>query len=183
MRATNRTLLLLLALPPTVPADDGAVHRLGLDVSSPEVTIAPTAGERRFLRLPALEYTFRIDPACAAGYVPHAVSITVADSRGSFGAAELATGGAGHELTLEVPAGQIAPLVIGEFCRSTSEGGVPVEAENEKKMALMQPLTVRAALSAHASLLCVRDATEEITYASAPLDVKLHCTQAAAPPE
>lgn len=118
------------------------------------------------MQLPDLEYQFRIDAVCRRGLSPASLSLAIADTRRNFNAEQIAAG-ALDEVRLLVPAAQIAPVVIQDFC--VAEGGAGETAS------AASPLTVPAALSAQASLLCLGDADQSMKYASANLDILLVC--------
>ncbi len=92
--------------------------------------------------------------------------MAVADTRRTFNAAQIVAG-ALDEVRLLVPADQIAPVVIANFCVTDGDADQPATSVSH--------LTVHAALSAQASLLCIGDTDRSMKYASANLDVMLVC--------
>lgn len=141
---------------------------LTVSANVPAVIIAPRNSGRNFLELPALEFLFEVRASCSAGRSPKSLSLGIADSRKSLAASEIASDGP-TELRLEVPANQLAPLAVENFC-------VTAAAEDDNAAAEPQTLlSVAAALSAQASLLCEGENDQVMTYVSRPLDVSLEC--------
>ena len=167
-----RALVLLAALLPVPAAGDGPAHSLRLSASVPDVSISPSAEQRRFLRLPSLDFSIRVEAACRRGYETASVSLAVADSRVALDTSTLSAGGDAPRVSLTVPASQLAPLVIGTFCQAS---------EQRASLATADAMTVSAALSAQASLSCRAGDAEEITYVAEPLAVRLLCEAEPAP--
>jgi hypothetical protein len=161
---------ILLALTPATRADDNSSpHTLNVTASEPQIHISRRAGRRDYLHLPSLEYAFLLSARCGAEFEPLSVSLSIADSRKSLPANHLAELASGVELKMTVPAKQLAPLAIENFC---------VENEDEKKpdtASTEATVLVHAIYSAQASLLCGNDDQQQIVYASRPLDVTLIC--------
>ena len=158
------------AFPMVFIATGPAVARDSLTVAanSPTVTIAPRNPGRSFLRLPALEYEFEIYANCADNRSPESLSLNVADTRRSLVAGQI-IGDGPTEFSLNVPASQIAPIVVEDFC-------VLQDGQNDEDVVdLSTHVTIPAALSAQASLLCKADEDRVMTYVSRTLDVSLVC--------
>lgn len=120
------------------------------------------------MRLPTLEYVFEIRAKCSGGRMPKSISLNVADSRKSLAAGQISLDGP-TELSLRVPAGQIAPLAVEDFCIADA-------GDDGKVDGIMQAeLSVASALSAQASLLCEGEDGAAMTYVSRSLDVSLVC--------
>ena len=151
----------VLALP-VIAADDA---RLSIAANTPEVDLTPRSAGRSFIRLPRLHYEFQVRTRCARGKDLESVMISVADTRKRF-AGELLGDGMQSKLAMSVPAKQIAPLNIAEFCSTDSPG--------DKDAGLVRK-TISGALSVQASMLCADAMGEQLTYASASLDVSLNC--------
>lgn len=156
--------------------DSGEVrsHELTLKYATPVVEVSPRRAGRQFFELPALEYAFEVRARCDEAWTPASLSLNVADSRVAFGGGEL-SGNAQRKVTLSVPARQLAPVAVHDFCLQQAdpvapERGIPAPPANESSL-----LTIRSALSAQASLLCVSEEERRITYVSQPLDVTLAC--------
>lgn len=156
-------LLTLSAAGPTLAKDT-----LTVAADAPAVTLAPRNPGRSFVRLPTLDFKFEIRTECSDERLPGSLSLNVADTRKSLPADKIVRDGP-TEVSLRIPAGQIAPLVIQDFCVVQAE-----EDGNEISEAQTQ-ITIPAALSAQASLLCEGDEDKAMTYASRPLDVLLVC--------
>ncbi len=139
---------------------------LNFSAGTPTANVMPRSRERAPLQLPDLEYQFSIDAVCRDDLSPASLSLAVADSRRTFNAEQIVAG-ALDDVRLLVPAEQIAPVMIANFC--------VVEGDADQAITSASPLTVHAALSAQASLLCIGDTGRSMKYASANLDVMLVC--------
>lgn len=141
---------------------------LSVVVNSPTVSVAPTNPGQKFMRLPTLEYIFAVRAKCADGRSPKSLSLNVADSRRSLAAEQIVSNGP-TEISLKIPASQIAPLVVEDFCVAASEenGGPASDAQTQ--------VSIPSALSAQASLLCEGESDKTMTYVSRTLDVSLVC--------
>ena len=160
-------LLLTCAAAGTTLAKD----TLTVAADAPVVTLAPRKPGRSFVRLPTLEYKFELRTKCSDERLPVSLSLNVADTRKSLPADKIVSDGP-TEVSLRIPAGQIAPLVIEDFCvvQEEKDGNRMSEAQTQ--------ITIPAALSAQASLLCEGDEDKAMTYVSRPLDVLLVCERA-----
>ncbi len=166
---------LILAVAVLAKADTGlSEHSLKVRASTPTVEVSPRMAARNYVRLPTLEFTFQLTAHCRGNFGPRAVSLSIADSRRSLSADQLGEANAGSELTVKVPAKQLAPLAIENFCVRQPEGAGNVHSTEYPGTMMMVP----AALSAQASLLCVDEEQEEIVYTSTPLDINLICKSA-----
>lgn len=150
----------------------GGEHSLQVDAGAATAAIAPRTNGRAAIRLPALEFVFRLRPTCAEPFRANSISLTVADSRQALDAEQLEDKTATPELRLTVPAGQIAPVLVSDFCSAQTNAENAVETASDRNG---EPLTLSATLSANASLLCVSENEREIVYTVAPLDVTLVC--------
>ena len=142
---------------------------LTIVANTPVVSIQPRQGNGKFIRLPALEYTFKIRARCKLNRKPTSLLLSIADTRKSLGAADLSREPPA-ELTLKIPAEQIGPIAVEEFCHAADEN----IASNDN---IKNQLTIFAALSAHASLRCESESDQHVNYVSKTLDVKLICEQ------
>jgi hypothetical protein len=173
------TLLPMLASQPSIADTDAAGLAIGLRLSSdtPTVEVKPRNRERAPLVLPDLEFQIQIDAVCADSTTPASLSLGVADTRRSFSSAQILAGEF-QTVRLQVPAKQIAPVVIKDFCVSDAE------FDNSSDPAGLQlPVTIPAALSAQASFLCVGDNAYAMHYSSTALAVILHCVDGYTPKE
>lgn len=141
---------------------------LSVAADAPAVALAPRNPGRNFVRLPTLEYTFEIHTYCSASRSPQSLSLNVADTRKSLSGDQIVSNGP-TEIRLQIPASQLAPLVIEDFCV------LQVEENDDRPGTLPTKITIPAALSAQISLLCEGDEDKAITYVSRALDVSLLC--------
>ena len=146
-----------------------AESELLLTADTPTATVLPRGPERAPLTLPELEFNFRIHASCSDDLEPASISLAVADTRRTFDSAQIASGES-DAVSLRIPASQIAPVVIANFCVEANGDDPVVMPANEAP-----PLIIRSALSAHASLLCAGESHQSMKYSSAALDVLLHC--------
>ena len=144
-------------------AEPEAVHNMDISVDVPTVAVAPRRPGRFAMRLPSLTYALTLTTDCDENWQANSVLISVADSRVSFGVEKLRED-TPLEFNLQIPADQIAPLRIENFCVS-----------NEAGITNQNSLTVSAVLSAQGSLRCASESGESIMYVSKPLDVMLEC--------
>lgn len=173
-------------------AGDAPADRLEISAEPPVVPVSATAPGRRFIELPSLEYRFDVQAACRDDRTPRSLSINIADSRLALSGGDLESHAA-KELVLTVPARQLAPIAVDDFCvagpvveggtaggpAANGAGGVSVEDPAPRRL-----LTVPAVVSAQASLVCGGDSGSDISYVTQPLAVTLACmTPAAAIPE
>jgi len=143
--------------------------QLSIAAETPHVEIARLQTARRGITLPDLEIRFLIDARCPESEVPLSLMLSIADSRHHVPAVEigavLASG-----LSVSVPARQMAPVFMHDFCTDASE----------QRAAMVPDL-----LSAQGSLTCGREneAPNSVKYASTGVDVSLSCSAIAGPPE
>lgn len=165
---------ILLATMISSQADsNSALHSLSFTASKPQVQVLGRSGRRDYLHLPSLEYTFILTARCGADFEPHSVSLSIADKFRSLPTDQLVDLATGAELKMTVPAKQLAPLAIENFC-------VKNDAEKDAENAPVNATaSIRAAFSAQASLICTNEQQQQqITYASNPLDIVLICAAA-----
>jgi len=166
LRTTSRALIAVSAVVFTVVgAPAHGRDSLSVSANSPTVIVAPRDAGRSFMRLPSLEYVFEILAKCADGRRPKSVSLNVAHSRKSLAAEQIADDGP-TEFNLRVPASQIAPLAVENFCVIDRE-----QADDD----LQTILSISSALSAQVSLRCESENEETMTYVSRSLGVSLVC--------
>ena len=157
----------LLAITAAGPAASKDI--LSVVADAPLVSLTPRNPGRNFVRLPTLEYIFEIQTHCSDNRSPESLSLNVADTRKSLPAGQIISDGP-TEIRLRIPASQIAPLVIEGFCV------VQLEEVGDRSAPPTQ-ITIPAALSAQASLLCEGVEDKAMTYVSRTLDVSLVCDQ------
>lgn len=175
MKTVLQQALTLLAIVFACSANAAADNSLQLAADTPKVSIDRRDTERNFLRLPTVEFAFRIDAACSETLQPVSLLLSVADSRKILQADEI-EGNSATEIALNIPASQIAPVAIQGFCEETS----PQDNQSSRRQPSPghEEITLTAALSAQASLRCASDTDEQTVYTSMPLDVILVCNQA-----
>lgn len=79
------------------------------------VTVTASQSERQLLRVPSLDFTFTVVAECPTATTPHAVYVSVADgiSYQRDRTADL------FEIELTVPANQVPPIRVNDFCAAT----------------------------------------------------------------
>lgn len=125
------------------------------------VELTPLPDDDRPVRLPVLAFPVRVEPACAGEAEPRSLTISVADTRLHFTAAEL-SGVPVIEAMLTIPVKQLGPVRIDAFCRAGKDDG-PAR------------FLLEDAYTARLSLRCGPDEQATIVYATLPLDVDLAC--------
>lgn len=148
--------LLLPALYFVVADIDRLIVRTDPAVAS--VISLPT--KRELLRLPDIEFPLRVVARCAAGREPESISISIADTRISFGRDAMSADTV-LETSISVSSRQVAPIAVDGFC---SAGNNP-----------SKPLLLATALTAQISLRCVRDDQHSIAFRAQTLDVLVNC--------
>lgn len=126
-----------------------------------KVSIDRLQDGRRLVRLPSIEFELQLTPACGPDQSFHSLSISIADTRRTFGAAEF-TANARIETRLRVSGRQIGPLAVDDFCAVSTSPGDAV-------------LRIGAAFTAAISVRCDAGSQQKVTYDSLPLDLELHC--------
>jgi hypothetical protein len=162
-----------------VAADDSRLHTLTVAPQAASVVVGPQPSERHFFELPSLDYVFRIEARCHSDWKPESLLLNVADSRVTRAGAELQDN-AIQQLELEIPAKQLAPIAMRDFCviDPAAQGSVAeAEMRDWNRNAPPRPhhMTIGAALSVHASLRCSLGDEQRTVYVSEPLDVTLAC--------
>ena len=101
-------------------------------------------------------------PARQEGLSPETLSLSIADTRVTKNQEDIQS--TATSLSVNVPASQIGPVAVEQFCTAES-------IEQEGRLSLR----LSSVLSAQSSLLCVGDKGNDMTYASASLDIVLQC--------
>ncbi|HWM30050.1 MAG TPA: hypothetical protein VNQ14_16425 [Woeseiaceae bacterium] len=171
--------LLLVLYASAASADGSAVHRLAVGANRTSVTVVPQSPDRHFFELPSLDIVFRIEASCHKDWQPESLSLNVADSLVTRNASELLHN-SHQQIALRIPAEQLAPIAIRNFCvidgaaeGSGEDAGPPAGGDSGNTL----EMTVSAALSAHASLRCSNGDEQKIIYVTEPLDVTLVCEE------
>ena len=160
---TPRQVLLL-----TIAACSGAVMaqtsaRLEASADPVSARITPVSEGRKLVSLPSLEFRIGVDARCSDDEQPRSVSVSVADTRTTLSGDGIIRD-ATNFVSLTVPASQIAPIPVNEFC--TSEDWAD------------RQMLVADAVTAHLSLRCGNEQGESIIYATRQLAVALTCESA-----
>ena len=138
---------------------------VSISANTPATPVTRRASDRSPVIVPGLEFEFQVETRCSEGSEPESVMLSIADTRKNLPAAQLKQ--ASTTFLMRVPAKQIAPLQVDEFC---------IDENPEDSTGL----TIGGVLSAQASLVCSSDDGESITYASTSLDLTLTCEDLAA---
>jgi len=152
--------MLLLIASSTFADSSKRASELQISADTPVVSIETRGEGRNFMRLPSLHYSFAVEAVCEAGLNPTLLSLSVADTRRLLQAEELVNAQTAS-LAFTIPAAQIGPIALNQFC---------VQAPEHAEL-----LTLSSVLSVQASLLCTNDTERRMIYASAPLAVSLEC--------
>lgn len=147
-----------------------ADNRLSIASEAVTVSISPRAAGSSLVLLPAVEFTFSVDAECSDDLGPGPLTLSIADTYLSLTAEQISSDGM-DGIVLQVPAKQIAPVAVADFCVDDASGGQPPPQEQ---------ILVRDALSVQASLVCSDETDRQSTYASHSLDIRLQCEVPAA---
>jgi hypothetical protein len=141
------------------------VDRLRIHAEPAVAVLAMQQGGRNLVRLPDIEFPLGISIYCANSGQPESLSITIADTHRTLRAEELQAAKT-VDVAMRIPARQIAPLALQEFCIDTSSEG--------------ESVFITAALAVQASLRCSRGEEQSIVFAAAPLDIRVDCIRSTA---
>ena len=102
---------------------------------------------RNLVRLPDIGFRVGITTHCANNGQPESLSITIADTQRTLGAAELQAANT-IDVDMLVPANQIAPLALQGFCVDTAAEGESVLiasalADDQTMVFAAEPLDIR----------------------------------------
>ena len=122
------------------------IDRIQVDAETAVAVLEVQQAGRSLVRLPDIGFRLGIAAYCANGGQPQSMSITIADTRRTL------------------PARQIAPLALQEFCVDPASEGDSV--------------LVTSALAVQASLRCSRGEDQSIVFAAEPLDIRVDCIRA-----
>lgn len=141
------------------PAADSP-DRLLARAEPAKLDVAPLTGDSRTIVPRELAFTLTVESECAPDTNPGSLSMSIADTRVSLVAAQIA---AVTVTDLVLPAAQAGPLHVGDFCRVG-------DAETTG------PLLVKDAYTARLSLTCVHGDEASVVYLTLPLSVLLICS-------
>ena len=152
----------IAALGTTFAADARAGNDIVIAAPVTSVAVEPRAARLKLVNLPILEFALRAVYRCAGE--PVALTLSVADTARSIDRDDLLDRRAA-EVTLQVPASQVAMADSGKFCISDD----PESADE---------LHVDGFATAAASLRCDDGGVVSVHYSSVPLNVRMTCTRA-----
>ncbi|MGB5336164.1 MAG: hypothetical protein WBN07_11135 [Woeseiaceae bacterium] len=159
-------LLAVLACFSAAASGTDTVLMLAARASSAE--LEPRDEKRHLVVLPALDAAVVATIECAAGARPVSLTVSISDTYRHFGP-ELLADSRVLEATLELPASQLAPVSVAEFC---------VKGE----VATDQILELPGIATAQVSLRCQNDdESTSMHFGSLPIPVSLYCRGAGEP--
>lgn len=165
--------------PVVISADPRPVQGIEISVNVPIVMVTPRRADHFILlRLPSLTYALTLTTFCDKNWQPASVSVSIADSGKSFNAQQLQST-AILKTELQIPAIQIAPLPVEQFCIKDKQKKFQPGNTNDNELpsgANRNKITISSVLSAQASLLCATESEQSITYVTKPLNVTLECS-------
>ena len=164
--------------PVVISAEPEPAQVIEISVNVPTVMVTPHHTDHFIsLQLPSLIYDLTLTTFCDKNWQPISVSVSIADSGKSFNARQL-QGTAILKTQLQIPAMQIAPLPVEQFCiKNKQEKLQPGNTNNNETPSgsNRNKITISSVLSAQASLLCATETEQSITYVTKSLDVTLEC--------
>ena len=143
------------------------VDRLRVHAEPAVAVLTLQQAGRSLVRLPDVEFRLSLSTHCANGGQPESLSITIADTRMNLRAEELEAPRK-FDITMRIPARQIAPLALQEFCIDPAFEGDSV--------------LITSAMAVQASLRCSRGDDHSIVFAAEALDIRVDCISAAMRP-
>jgi len=138
------------------------VDRLSVLAEPAVAVLALQEAGDNLVRLPDIEFRLSLSPDCASGGRPESLSITIADTQRTLRGEELQAARK-VDISVRVPAGQIAPLALREFCIDPVFEGDSV--------------LITSALAAQVSLRCSQADDQSIVFAAEPLDIRVDCVR------
>ncbi len=154
-------LAVCLCITSNVAAADGP---LALRANETSAQLLPRKQGPQQVSLPSLEFSLLATVACPSDADVEAVTVSIADTHKRFGPAEIGNEAA-LDVRISVPAKQIAPVAIADFCIDGGPG-------DEKG------LLVPGVATAQASLRCRSETGLSVFFASAVLPLRLDCAPA-----
>lgn len=140
------------------------IDRIQVDAETAVAVLEVQQAGRSLVRLPDIGFRLGIAAYCANGGQPESMSITIADTRRTLRTEDLKGIGT-IDISMSIPARQIAPLALQEFCVDPASEGDSV--------------LVTSALAVQASLRCSRGEDQSIVFAAEPLDIRVDCIRSA----
>ncbi|MDH3480616.1 MAG: hypothetical protein OEM50_02795 [Gammaproteobacteria bacterium] len=154
-------LAVCLCITTIVAAADGP---LTLRANESSAQLVPRKQGPQQVSLPSLEFSLVATVDCPSDADVEAVTVSIADTHKHFGPAEIGDEAA-LDVRIRVPANQVAPIAIADFC---IDGG----AGDEKG------LLVPGIATAQASLRCRSETGLSVYFASTVLPLRLDCAPA-----
>ena len=159
---------LLVAVATYAMAASGTDGVLSLQAKATSATLEPRDEPQQLVVLPALETAVIATIACAVGARPVSLTVSISDTYQRFGPEQLADSSI-FEATFNLPAGQLAPVAVANFC-------VTHDVTND------QVLELPGVATAQVSLRCVsEDNSTSMHFGSLPIPVNLYCRAAGDP--
>ena len=169
MKQVIRAIIAVILTSGSCYTSSGLASEINITAMIPDVTIETRARGRKFVRLPTLEYAFVIDAQCRADLLPSSLTLSIADTRVTIPAEDIPRD-APVAVTINIPADQIGPVAVEDFC-------VGDESRAEMSEPSQETISIPSVLSVQASLLCTSESGSEMTYASQPVNITLACAQ------
>ncbi len=138
-----------------------ADEALTLQANETSVQLAPREQGPQQVSLSSLEFSLHATTACPPGTDVESVTVSIADTHKRFGPDDISDNSA-LDVRLSVPADQVAPVTVSDFC---------VSGEPGDKNGLLVP----GVATAQASLRCQGDNKSSLYFKSAVLPIRLHC--------
>lgn len=139
-----------------------ANNKLTVQALEAVAQISPHAAGQRQIYAPKLSFSLQTRFACRGNAVPILLSIGIADTLYRH---VPAAGERSLLATVEIPARQIAPINIGDFCVAGHDG-------------VGDELLLPGVATAHVSLRCDVSSPPVVQVSSVPLPLRLRCTPA-----
>ena len=133
-----------------------------------EISIDPSPAGRRLIRLPGAEFPLRLAPVCPSGLEFDSLSISVADTRKNFGAADFGAETV-LETSLRIPGRQIGPVAVDKFCAAAADSPAS--------------MNIADALTAHVATRCSNASEQAVNYDAFALEILLICNSRDEPAE
>ena len=142
----------------------GDVATLEIRSSATSVKIDARANDSFAVNLPSITFLLQVDTNCAGEQRPRSVLLSIADTRKRIFREQLE--GSDTTFSITLPKRQSAPLSISDFCVL----GDGLDAAPDSG------LTVPGAFSVQGALFCADESSEQVVYASSPLDITVYCS-------
>jgi len=136
-------------------------NQLNIIANTPELKISRRSNNQDMINISSLEYDFKISGYCKNNLTAKNIRLNITDTSTLFNIQE-ENNFQIESLKIIVPASQIAPIVLGNFCTIRK-----INNKSSKK--------IYSILSLQASLSCVNDKKEEVNFFSKTLDATLIC--------